>query len=365
MQQDLFKHSNEFKKGTKLRTINEDPTYLSWLIMFFWQDASSPLFNGAAEKYLLETVGGEYGKGLADNLNAFKKLLMKINTDMPWFWQTITGLEQSQLYKDMKEPYWGADKPKLEIECLEETVDLTAISLMDLYKKSVFDFNRWIEIIPFNLRHFRMGIYITEIRQFQQDTHARDLNSSYKPSGPAHPEQQEPKTLHQQLNLVAKPFIKLQFDFCEFDIDSIATVYADITKNPEARKPKIAIKWQSVSQLGAKYPNNVEATEGLGVVGNPNPYDFGPFDPLQSVKDAAADKLKSIKDGVMAKVDSFKGAFSQEPNGLANVYGHSRTGLSGPLASLADQAIDNLTASLLLGNVHGANTLSNIQDAIY
>lgn len=59
-------------KGTKLRTINEDPTYLSWLIMFFWQDASSPLFNGAAEKYLLETVGGEYGKGLADNLNAFK-----------------------------------------------------------------------------------------------------------------------------------------------------------------------------------------------------------------------------------------------------------------------------------------------------
>ena len=364
MQQDLFKHSNEFKKGTKLRTINEDPTYLSWLIMFFWQDAGSPLFNGAAEKYLLETVGGEYGKGLADNLNAFKKLLMKINTEMPWFWQTISGLEQSQIYEKLAEPYWGAKDPKLEIECLEENVDLTAISLMDLYKKSVFDFNRWIEIIPFNLRHFRMGIYITEIRQFQQDTHARDLNSSYKPSGPAHPEQQEPKTLHQQLNLVAKPFIKLQFDFCEFDIDSIATVYADITKNPEARKPKIAIKWQQVSQLGAKYPHNVEATEGLGVVGNPNPYDFGPFDPLQSVKDAAADKLKSIKDGVMAKVDSFKGAFSQEPNGLANVYGHSRTGLSGPLASLADQAIDNLTASLLLGNVHGANTLSNIQDAI-
>lgn len=36
----------------------------------------------------------------------------------------------------------------------------------------------------------------------------------------------------------------------------------------------------------------------------------------------------------------------------------------GPLASIADNAIDNLTASLLLGNVHGANTLSNIQDAI-
>jgi hypothetical protein len=332
--------------------------------MFFWQESTSPLFNGAAEKYLLETVGGEYGQKLAKNLNAFKDLLMKINTEMPWFWQTVSGLEQSQIYKDLSEPYWGAEKPKLEIECLEETVDLTAISLMDLYKKSVYDFNRWIEIIPYNLRYFSMAIYVTEIRQFQQDTHAKDLNGSYKPSGPAHNEQQAAKTLHQQLNLTAKPFISLRFDFCEFDIDSISTVYADITKNPELRKPKIAIKWQSTSQLGSLYPNNIETTEGLGVVGNPNPYDFGPFDPLQSVKDAAADKLKSIKDGVMGKIDNFKGAFSQEPNGLANVYGSSRTGLSGPLASLADQAIDNLTASLLLGNVHGANTLSNIQDAI-
>ena len=209
-----------------------------------------------------------------------------------------------------------------------------------------------------------MQIYISEIRQFQQDTHAKDLDFAYKPGGPAHKEQQEPKTLHQKLNLVAKPFIKLQFDFCEFDIDAIATMYADITKNPELKKPKIAIKWQSVSQAGQKYPNEVERTEGLGVVGNPNPYDFGPFDPLQSVKDAANDKLKSIKDGVMGKIDNFKGAFSQEPNGIANVYGNSRTGLSGPLASLADQAIDNITASLLLGNVHGAGGLGSIQDAI-
>ena len=363
-QQDLYKNTTEFRKGSPLRTINEDPTYLSWLIMFDKQSDGSPLFNGAAEKYLLETVGGDYGKGLAATLNAFKTLLFKINTDMPWFWQTLSGLEQSQIYENLSEPYWGAKDPKLEIECLEETVDLTVISLMDLYKRSVYDFNRWIEIIPFNLRHFRMQIYISEIRQFQLDTHAKDLDFAYKPGGPAHKDQTEPKTLHQQLNLTAKPFIKLQFDFCEFDIDAISTMYADITKNPELRKPKIAIKWQSVSNAGQKYPNDAEATEGLGVVGNPNPYDFGPFDPLQSVKDAANDKLKSIKEGVMGKIDNFKGAFSQEPNGIANVYGNSRTGLSGPLASLADQAIDNLTASLLLGNVHGANTLSNIQDAI-
>jgi|TARA_B110000908_G_C10224507_1_gene437183 hypothetical protein len=364
MQQSLMKHRNEFKKGTRLRTINEDPTYLSWMIMFDKQSASSPLFNGTAEKYLIETVGGKYGEDLAKNLTAFKNLLFKINVEMPWFWNTISGLDQSMMYKNLVEPYWGAEDPKLEIECLEETVDLTVISLMDLYKRSVYDFNRWIEIIPHNLRYFSMQIYVSEIRQFQQDTHARDLNGSYKPSGPAHNEQQEAKPIHEQFNLTAMPFVTLQFDFCEFDIDAIAPMFADLGKNPELRKPKIAIKWKTVIQAGQKYPTEVDAKEGLGVIGNPNPYDFGPFDPLQSVKDAATDKLKSIKDGVMGKIDNFKGAFSQDPNGIANVYGHSRTGLSGPLASIADNAIDNLTASLLLGNVHGANTLSNIQDAI-
>jgi len=364
MQQGLFKHSNEFKKGTKLRTINEDPTYLSFILMFEKSSKESPLFNGTAEKYLLETVGGDYGKKLAANLKSFGDLLFKINTELPWFWQTITGLEISQQYKDLAEPYWGAEDPKLEIECLEETVDLTVISLMDLYKSAVYDFNRWIEIIPHNIRYFRMQIIVTEIRQFQQDTHAKDLNGSYKPGGPVHKDAKEPKPIHETLNLVAKPFIQLQFDFCTFDIDSIATMYADLGKNPEARKPKLAIKWQAVAQTGGNHAYKSDAKEGLGVVGNPNPYDFGPFDPLQSVKDAANDKLKSIKDGVMGKIDNFKGAFSQEPNGLANVYGSSRTGLSGPLASLADQAIDNVMASLLLGNVHGVGGLGSIKDAI-
>ena len=213
MQQDLYKHAKEFKKGTQLRTINEDPTYLSWLILFEKSSRESPLFNGTAEKYLLETVGGDYGKKLAANLNAFKKLLFKINLELPWFWQTISGLELSQQYKNLAEPYWGAEDPKLEIECLEETVDLTAISLMDLYKSAVYDFNRWIEIIPHNIRYFRMHIYVSEIRQFQQDTHAKDLDASYKRSSPVHKDAKEPQPIHETLNLTAKPFIKLHLIF--------------------------------------------------------------------------------------------------------------------------------------------------------
>ena len=74
-QSDYHKHINEFRKGTRLRTINKDPTYLSWFLMFDWQSESSPLFNGAANKYLEQVVGGEYGKALSKRLTSFHKSL--------------------------------------------------------------------------------------------------------------------------------------------------------------------------------------------------------------------------------------------------------------------------------------------------
>ena len=48
-----FKHINEFRKGTTLRKISEDPTYLSFFLMFDSVDPEhSPLLSGRAEAYL-------------------------------------------------------------------------------------------------------------------------------------------------------------------------------------------------------------------------------------------------------------------------------------------------------------------------
>ena len=33
-----FKNRNEFRKGARLRTINEDPTYLSFVLLFHYHD---------------------------------------------------------------------------------------------------------------------------------------------------------------------------------------------------------------------------------------------------------------------------------------------------------------------------------------
>ena len=47
---------------------------------------------------------------------------------------------------------------------------------MTLYKNACYDFRRYVEILPKNLRHFRVWTVLSEVRTFQQSTVARDLN---------------------------------------------------------------------------------------------------------------------------------------------------------------------------------------------
>lgn len=156
---------------------------------------------------------------------------MKINKEMPWFWETLGGVDVAMTYNDMQDPWWGAEKPKLEIGCLEENVELTAIGLIDLYKRACFDFERWVEVIPTNLRHFRMQVWVSEVRSFQQDSDAKNLGFYDDPGNADNSGNGGTVTkLNQDFSLSAKPFVQLQFSHCEFDIDSIAPMFADLAK---------------------------------------------------------------------------------------------------------------------------------------
>ena len=105
----------------------------------------------------------------------------------------------------------------------------------------------------------------------------------------------------------------------------------------------------------------------------------GPANPAQKIneivekkpvtlKDVLKDTLGSIKDdiqdaaeGVLAQVENAADGFNLQPNGIGNVHGNQLGGLGG---RLLDQAKENVTARLLLDNVHGAGGLGSIQDAI-
>ena len=383
-----FKRQQDFRKGSLLRKINEDPTYLSFFLVFDTQSPESPLFNGAAMNYLTKVLNqsngqDKFGKALAN----FQKVLLKINKELPWFWQTISGVDQAMTYEKMVDPWWGANKPKLEIECLEENVELTAIGLMDLYKRACYDFTRWVEVIPPNLRHFQMQVWVSEVRRFQQDSDAKNLGFFDNPDNGG--DGGNVKKLNQDFSLAAKPFIQLNFSHCEFDIDSIAPMFADLGKNPEMKKPKIAIEWGVVTQINQQLGANLVTEVNDSPLEQAAQGDYNPFDPSSDRRTISADgdgkggfalpgdpTFKSVlKDATLGKlgdavdnaVDGITGRVSSALNSLTlqgnSDIGNVHGGATGLASTLINRATDAVMSRLLLGNVHGL-TGGSLLDAV-
>ena len=384
-----FKTIREFKKGATLRKISEDPTFLSFFFLFNFSDVHhSPLLApidkpGSAGYYLKNFVDKDAGTRHHEHLANFQKILKKINTELPWFWNSISGLELTKQYNKMEDPYWGANKPKLEITCLEENVELTATALIGLYKRAAYDFNRYVEVLPHNLRQFETTIFVTEVRTFQQSITARDTNfydqqmrgsrasSSFsfkKSSADKSPKGPHANTfdedLVKQYSLTAKPIISIRLSHCEWDIDSGNEVFADLSKNPEMKKPKLSFFWRHAEEMHAHYGANinqeVEETPLSNAVPKDGLYPDKAFDPLSAIADSAVDFAEGAIDAVTNKVKNIGGSFLNNSE-IGNVYGSAP---GGPAGTLIDGMVDNVLGALLLGNVHGANTLSNIQDAI-
>jgi hypothetical protein len=102
-------------------------------------------------------------------LDAFRKGLMFINEKCPYYFQTLTGLDQL-LKVDIKNLHKAGSKAQrsgtLSIDCLE-SIDMRIFSLSELYRKATFDYTYHRTMLPENLRKFRMWIVVSEIRNIQ------------------------------------------------------------------------------------------------------------------------------------------------------------------------------------------------------
>lgn len=312
------------KSFTKQRISNkmhEDPTYLSFFFMFDWYDKEhSPLLSGETELYLRQTVGDDER---ADALNRFVNILKKLNKELPWFWQSISGLETTKQYNKMEDPFRGGSDKRLEVKCLE-SVELTVTGLIDLYKKAVFDFDRWVEVVPMNMRLFRMHVFVQEVRTFKTnkgvDFVANAIDST-NVTGNASASGILSSTAKDDIRSV-KPFFQIELGHCTFDIESTNTVFQDLSKSPDsAVAPSIFINYEIVRDVDSQYANSI-----------PN---------SQAGSDLTAAELLA-----QGAVDAIVGAASNKAEGLLQ------------------STLDNAMGQLLLGNVYGSNSISNIQDAI-
>ena len=197
------------------------------------------------------------------------------------------------------------------------------------------------------------------------------------------------KPINQEYSVSARPFIQLQFDHCEFNVDSISAMYADLSRNPETKKPKIAIRWNQVKQLTQQLSSNlvVEEEDGKFKLAQDASQvfqdEYNPFDPTADrrtvgtkkgesarggfalpgdptfksvIKDNTLGKLTDAVDsaisGITGRVDSAVNSLSLQNNSdIGNVHGKT-TGLA---STLIGRATDSVMSKLLLGNVHGVS----------
>ena len=137
----------------------QDPTVLGFKLLFYFDNISSPLLFGLSRDINDAPVNSaaHFLKKIGDTqrlyyLEKFIYLLSGINTQCPWYFQSLTGLKDAWK-QDLEVPLMK-DK-KLEITCAE-SIDLRITALMDLYRKACFDWKYRREVVPKNLRQFHI-----------------------------------------------------------------------------------------------------------------------------------------------------------------------------------------------------------------
>jgi len=110
-------------------------------------------------------------------LDAFRNGLNFVNTECPYYFQSVSGLDQL-LKTDIKNFHKAAGKPMragtLTVECME-SIDMRMFSLSELYRKAVYDYTYHRIMLPENLRKFRMWLVVTEVRNIQLSYGINDI----------------------------------------------------------------------------------------------------------------------------------------------------------------------------------------------
>jgi hypothetical protein len=316
-----FKTTMDFRKGSYKKYPYQDPTYLSFALLFdFYDIESSPLLAGGAEAFLKDLADRDKGSTFyAERLNDlqnFIKTLQTINTELPWFWQSFKGLERLQQY-DPLNAYIGGDDAKFEIETLE-SLNLTISGLMHLYRRAIFDERKWSYIIPANLRKFRMWVYVTEVRSIAIVENVK-VNGIPKKMDKSvitgFPGNFKPKIDVENKNAgisgpEGRPYFLIGAKYCEFDLASGTTIFADLSKNPEMAKEALSIKYEKIEKVEARVLNAI-ITQSYAEA------QLSPAPDKEMLSNESKTPLEFAKDKIKGKIDSAVASAKEDLKALA------------------------------------------------
>lgn len=411
-----FKNKLDFQKGKLAQSPYQDPTYLSFVILFNVSDhTNSPLLSGAAEEFYINHLGATkrnvdnstkmegshastmsalgndsatplgsgassgtakfYGSRL-DALIKFKQALLDINRNTPWFFQGLQGVDRAITNFDPNNPYYGGDDAKLTLSCLE-SINLRVSGLMHLYRKAVFDEVKWNWILPENLRKFSMIVYVTEVRKIQNMTKI-ELNGVPKKIDLAaikgFPGNIKPSLGVNNSNdgisgSSARPFFMFRFGECEFSLNTGSEIFGDLTKNPaEQARQTIEMQYEIIDKMDARVLNGIVSdTIPDGLSPAPDSEDYKADGILGFLGDKIKGKLKELgqrglddlnrlaREKKDELVQGGRDAIRGRTPNFENIYQDALSGVS--------DGVDNIGANIA-ENVFNVDTSATVGEAL-
>jgi hypothetical protein len=95
----------------------------------------------------------------AKNLKRFVELLSNINSQSPWYFQSVKGLDTAVERQIVTGDFQlKEERDKITIECLDDSYDQRIGTLLDLYRSVVWSWETKREVVPRNLRKFDMTV---------------------------------------------------------------------------------------------------------------------------------------------------------------------------------------------------------------
>jgi hypothetical protein len=181
---------------------------------------------------------------------------------------------------------------------------------MHLYRRAIFDERKWTYIIPANLRVFRMWVYVTEVRSIAivENVKVNGIPKKIdKNAIKGFPDNFKPSLDVENKNAgisgtEGRPYFLIGAKYCEFDLSSGTTVFADLNKNPEMAKEALTIKYQKIEKVEARVLNGIiTQTYAEGQL-SPAPDQEMLANESKTPVQFAKDKLKGKLDKVSEKV---------------------------------------------------------------
>ena len=323
------------------------------------------VFSNSAYNYLM--LNDELER--AEKLKKFIYLLSEINSEYPWYWQSITGLDSALERKQFTDRDFKIEdeRKQLSIKCLPDSYDQRIGTLLDLYRDVCFSYSLKKEIVPANLRKFDMGIYIfnTPIQNIHDEFYGsgmRGTDSYISPNSYASDQNYRTSSKY------------IEFHNCEIDYNSSKSAYDEMSNvDGKSMEYEIIIKYDDcyenrfneflMREIGDFIKTDLIETRDMIIQSE-----------QQSDNPAHLEKLKSKKSNQTyiyshyGYKDGFATTHPQNDKQI-NVYGkpyNRGPKNSGLLSQLAGAVIDDASTvvkSVFLGNMYGLS-LSKMVDQV-